>query len=219
MDADAGSLPFGLWLRQSGASELYVDGRLANAYGTVGADYDTERVSFRTHSDWGARTLSLSLSPGSHVLAVRYSNFTAARRRHLEPVGFLLYVGDLARMADEAGRRAPAMAATQFGFTVACLTFAILQLALFVFYPRVRQNLYFACTTAGWAALTFLDYQQHLVHDLGTNLVLFGALRGAILEMSGFMLLFTYSIFRQRPPRYFWGYAAVCGLTVVPSAV
>jgi class 3 adenylate cyclase len=208
----------GMWLHQSGASELYLDGERVHGYGVLGRDYESERAYVQANADWGAETLPLTLSLGTHVLAMRYSNFTAAKRRHLQPTGFLLRVGDLAVMAADARRRTRAMSATQVGFTVVSVAFMVLHLALFAFYPRMRQNLYFALFTGVGAAMTFVDYHHDRAADVGTHVVLFGAMRGLVALMSCSGLLFTYSVFRQRVPRRFTWYAAVCGLTV-PAAV
>lgn len=218
-DADAAARPVGVWLRQSGASELYVDGRRVHAYGTVGRDYESERAYLHSGVDWGAHTIALDMTPGTRLLAIRYSNFTAARHRHLHDAGFTLSVGDLPAMTQEAQRRTRVASATQVGFTVAGLVFAALHLALFLFYPRIRQNLYFAGATTCGAAVTFLDYQQQRVHDMHAHLALFASLRVVLPIYVCGALLFTYSIFRQHPPRFFRWYAAVCGLTAVAAAV
>ncbi|MBT3270027.1 hypothetical protein HN371_22965 [Candidatus Poribacteria bacterium] len=219
VDETASTRPIGVWMFQSGASELYVDGRLAHGYGTVGTDYKSERVHLQTNVEWGPQTLSLSLSPGPHVLAMRYSNFTAVRRRHLQERGFWLRVGDLASMAAQSRHSARVMSATQVGFTVVGLAFTMVHLALFLFYPRMRQNLYFAAVTGFGAAMTFVDYQHDSAADIETHLALFGAMRALVLLMSCSGLLFTYSIFRQRMPKRFTWYVAASGLTVVPAFV
>jgi hypothetical protein len=136
LDAELAARSVAIWTRQSGASEVYVDGRLVQSDGVVGRDYESERPYLQVGYE-GTRATLVALSAGPHTVAVRYSNFTAARRQHMEAVGFVLHVGDLDAMAASQQPRRLA-AVTQVGFTVASLTFAVLHLALFVFYPRIR---------------------------------------------------------------------------------
>jgi len=218
VDADTPQ-PLGLRLYQSGASELYVDGLRTHGYGSVGLDYESEHVYMQTNADWGVAPLPIHLPHGPHVLAVRYSNHSASRHRHLQPIGFWLQLGDLSAMAAEAPRRSRLMSASQVGFTVVGLAFATLHLALFLFYPRVRQNLYFATVTGLGAVLTFVDYQHDHTPHIGTHMALFGAIRGLGLLMSCSGLLVIYSVFQQRLPRRFVWYVAVCGLSLIPASV
>jgi hypothetical protein len=62
--------PIGLLLNHWGASEVFLDGRLVNRFGTVSAARDRERPYYPN----GMPIVMTFGEPGAHVLAVRLSN-------------------------------------------------------------------------------------------------------------------------------------------------
>ena len=132
---------------QEGASEVYLDGRLLAAAGTVGASQEGEQAYW--FPDFPR---ILDLDPGGvHVLAVRYSNH-AGHQKH-RGQGFFL---SLKRLGDAlAQRERMVLAKTQEAMFVAGAgaAFAILHLMLFLFFPRSRANLYYAVFTGAIAGL------------------------------------------------------------------
>ena len=89
--------------------------------------------------------------------------------------------------------------AYQMSFTVVALTFAVLHLFLFLFYPRSRENLYFAVWMGALAIHTYLDFQQIWSPEIGWKFA--GPLRS--LLMPG-LLGVMYSLFYARVPWQFW---------------
>lgn len=158
VDSTLWNVPLALYLMQTGASEVYLNGQLLYQFGKVGERQETESA-FQDpnpkHIMFGAQA--------SHVLAVRYSNHaTQWYNRHGIGAGFECQLGELnAYIADRAGRVRQSTVYQMF-FTAAFGAFAFVHFLLFAFYPRMKENLYYALSMAGFALVTFTSFPSPL---------------------------------------------------------
>ena len=197
---DLWGVPLALLYHQAGAAEVFVDGRLLYTFGIIGTAEVVEKLVHATDLD----PLPLSLEGQSHhVIAVRYAHSQAAayQRLGLDP-GFVIH---LTRWGAEVENLARKHAGFQMFFSGVPLAFGLLHLLLFCFYPRARENFYYALHTASIAATTFIVFELHIASS--QEFLLFSRLsRIAIVLSSISVLLFVYSLFYSRLPRVFWGF-------------
>jgi signal transduction histidine kinase len=208
--------PLTLLVGQTGASEIYLNGELEVSLGRVGHSAAEEENYLASHPL--LKRLVFPAQP-NHVIAVRYSNFheNEIRRRGGLP-GFGIFLGSPEYAEAYVGLSIWVVRHQMF-FTAAALAFALLHLLLFTFYPRVRENLYYAALTTSCAGLAYFPIQAAVIHDLDAyarNLTLFEI---SIVAASVFGCLFLYSLYYDRKlPRHFWYVtAAGVGLTLLSS--
>lgn len=201
--------PLALFYEIRGAAEVYLDGRLVGRFGRVGTTEGEERAVFEDSS------VPVALGPGTeHVLAVRVSCFDLEALDRLEGRWGGISVG-----LDEPEPRGRADAeelrrqtAEQMFFTGVYGSFALIHLVLFAFYPRQRENFWFAVFTALFAAATFLDFQKEFAAPLATHLALHWARRFVLLAVVLSGLRFVYSLVYSRLPRWFPWIAVAAGV-------
>lgn len=92
----------------------------------------------------------------------------------------------------------------QIGFATLAIAFGILHLVLFLFYPNLKSNLYFAITVFLYAMNIYFDYQNFLATNLVDSLFYLRIHRSVMPGSNIFAMLFIYSIFTIKIPRHFW---------------
>ena len=187
---------------QAGASEIYLDGELIYSFGKVGNRKEEEEPY------WERNPQVISFSGETdHVIAVRYSNFSSDQ---LTPVlGFVLGLGPL--NSGIKGRVNTVRSGTTLQMVwAAILIFMMLQhLLLFFFYPRARENLYFALSAGSIGVFVFLIFQFFLVATSVTETLYLLRLLVCVyvlMFLSG--MLFLYTIFYPKLPKLFWFFLA-----------
>ena len=182
----------------AGASEIYLDGELIYTFGKVG----TRKEEEEPYWERDPQVISFS-GKTDHVIAVRYSNFSL---HQLTPVlGFWLRIGPL--NSGIKGRVNIVRNGTTFQMVCTAIPiFMMLQhLLLFCFYPRARENLYFALSTGSIGAFVFLIFQFFLVATGVTQtLYLMRLLMCVYVLMFLSGMLFLYTIFYPKLPKQFW---------------
>lgn len=183
---------------QAGASEIYLDGELIYTFGKVGNTKEEEEPY------WERNPQVISFSGETdHLIAVRYSNFSSYQ---LTPVlGFALGIGPL--NSGIKGRVNTVRSGTTLQMVwTAILIFMMLQhLLLFFFYPRARENLYFALSAGSIGVSVFLISQFFLVATSVTETLYLLRLLVCVyvlMFLSG--MLFLYTIFYPKLPKLFW---------------
>ena len=138
-------------IEEVGAADIYLDGKLVHRGGAP-ADEAVPELGRARAGPW---PIVFSARP-DHVLAVRYS--CAASGTNPAGIGFTLSVHETDAVA--AGRAAVARRnAALLGALATVLVFvALLHGALYSFYPRMRENLFYALFMAVFALLVLRDY-------------------------------------------------------------
>lgn len=147
-----------------------------------------------------------------HVLAVRHTVSLAGRSARGENPGFLLTLEtpDIAELQVTAeGRRVTSLSFRTLVPAILAAFLALLHLALFLFYPKARENLFYALAMAGFAAVFILDLaNQRAATEAGKALTYRGLLASVVATI--FFSLLTYYSARIRPfPRTWMAFAAV----------
>ena len=189
IDSTLAGIPMALAISQSGASEIYLDGKRIAVFGEIGDKAHT------TYEDPQKLPLVIMMPhAGAHVLAVRYSNyhgryyFQKYNRKH---AGFTIDVYE----ADDAIRGNQGQTIfTTFAFTLLFtlfLTLAIVHFLLYLYYRAARSNLYFSVFSACIAFTLITPFFMRILRDPGAQLsisfwvVLAGSI--ACASFSGFI--------------------------------
>lgn len=137
---------------QVGASEIYLDGELIYKFGTVGTREGEEKPYWKRDP----QVISFS-SKTEHLIAIRYSNFSSYQ---LTPMlGFSLMLSPLNDSIEGRVNIVRDGTTLQMVWTAISIFLMLQHLLLFIFYPRARENFYFALLTGSIGAFVFLTFQ------------------------------------------------------------
>lgn len=193
---------------QAGASEIYLDGELIYKFGTVA----TQKGEEKPYWERDPQVISFS-GKTDHVIAVRYSNFSFDQS--ILMFGFGL---KLSRINPNIKRRVTIIreGTTLQMVCTAISVFLMLQhLLLFIFYPRAKENLYFALSMGSIGAFVFLNFQFFLLATSPAQILnLFRLLFCVYVLMFLSGMLFLYTLFYPKLPKLFWFFLVGWMLTV-----
>ncbi|MEJ7578248.1 MAG: SpoIIE family protein phosphatase [Pyrinomonadaceae bacterium] len=224
VDETVADRTFALTGRQTGASEIYLDGRLLVRFGEINdrdeTEYNPSRLPVPFKFD-GA---------GEHQLAVRYSSaamkdLTSGRgawlaRGGMRP-GFSFALVDASDVNGTIQSYAN-MASMRIGFLFVgvLLALALLHFLLFVFYRAERANLFYSIYAVASALSlvcgNFLTF-GHQGATANALLIIVASLAGAVLFVS--LLAFLHVAFRRPFGFMFWIIAAMWALSFLINVV
>lgn len=225
------SQPLALVMVHYGASDVYLDGKLVQRFGTVGTTPDSEVA-------YNPNTLPIYIAldtRGEHVLAVRHSCMEMRdlsggwgkwiARQSNRPVvsaysnrsnnygaGFGAWVMEAQQARDDqvTRRAGGGLYLLNFGLLLAI---GLIHLLLFWFYPRQRANLFFGLFACASAASNIIYYRWSLSHQSATGILFQNGANNALgLLALGMMLAFMYTAFAERIPKWFWVWCVAAAL-------
>ena len=183
---------------QVGASEIYLNGDLIYKFGTVG----TQKGEEEPYWERDPQVISFS-GKTDHLIAVRYSNFSFDKSVIMFGFGI-----KLAPLNPNIKRRITMVSegtTIQMVWTAVSVFLMLQHLLLFIFYPRARENLYFAISTGSIGAFVFLTFQFILFATSVTQILfLFRLLFSVYVLMFLSGLLFLYTLFYPKLPKLSW---------------
>ena len=185
-------------LFQAGASEIYLDGELIYKFGTVGTREGEEKPYWKRDP----QVISFS-GKSDHLIAIRYSNFSSSL---LTPVlGFILRLAPLNESIEARVDIVRDGTTLQMVWTAVSVFLMLQHLLLFIFYPRARENLYFAISTGSIGALVFLTFQFIMLATSAAQLQdLLQLLICVYVLMFLSGMLFLYTLFYPKLPKLSW---------------
>ncbi|MGE5313108.1 MAG: sugar-binding protein, partial [Acidobacteriota bacterium] len=201
VDSSLWGMPLGLFMFQTGASEVYLDGKLLYRFGKVGRSHDEEEAFY----DRNLKPVVFK-DRQVHILAVRYSNFSAEHFYAADlNAGFACsFLHNLDAWIVEFSERILDRTVYQVIYTLLPLVIGAMHLFFFFFYPRRKENLYFAIFLFCWAYIVFIDYQK----DIASNRALILEMRRIVALAKGGALVFgmltVYSGISEKPPVQFY---------------
>ena len=210
IDSTFWGIPLGLVVGNIfGGAEVYLDGKLVHRFGKVVSSRGEEEA----YVEWEPRAIALHPSQNRsggrsrHMLAIRYSSFFWDSPRW-SGIRWNLHwrIGFLEKM--QADRSSEIRKATfhQMLLTGIFLSFTLLHLLLFLFYPSAggKTNLYFALFTASLGAMVYFEFQSLFTDDgkLYFLLKVLHSTSGAVALLVG--VRFTYFLTYSRLPKLFF---------------
>ncbi|MCP4683927.1 MAG: hypothetical protein GY867_00630 [bacterium] len=218
VDSNLASHPLLLLLFQTGASELYINGRLTMAGGTVGQSRDEEEMVVAVKP----LTRTISLEPGRElVVAVRFSNHWGDVHDRMKQPPFLgLGLAD----ADEGYANLLDKMTTARGLqskiSSAAAIVALIHFLIYLFNRTRRSdtpNLYFALFAGSCSVIAFAPFAAYMTSDLETFLVFDTLFKVGLAATGIFGALFLYASFYDRIPKQFWAILTIGTLLVLGS--
>ncbi|MCY3549299.1 MAG: SpoIIE family protein phosphatase [Candidatus Poribacteria bacterium] len=198
-DEQLWNLPLALHVTyQAGAAEIYLDGELIYKFGTVG----TRRGEEKPYWERNPQVISFS-GKTDHVIAVRYSNFSSPK---VIPIrGFELRLTELNPNIKRHVTIVREVTTFQMVWTAISIFMMLQHLLLFIFYPRARENFYFAISIGSIGAFVFLGFQLvFLATSVTQMLFLLQLLVCVYVLMFLAGMLFLYTLFYPKLPKLFW---------------
>jgi serine phosphatase RsbU (regulator of sigma subunit) len=215
--------PLALVMVHYGASEVYLDGKLIERFGTVGTSPEREVA-------YNPNTLPINIvldARGEHVLAVRHSCMEMRdlsggwgkwiARQSARPVvsayanrtnnygaGFGVWMIEAGQARDDQvnKRAGGGLYLLNFGLLLAI---GLLHLLLFWFYPRQRANLFFGLFACASAASNIIYYRWSLSHQSAMGILLQNGANNTLSFLAlGTLLSFMYTAFAESIPTRFW---------------
>jgi len=192
-DSLVASTPLGLTIWQAGDSEIYLDGKLLYTFG-------------KDEQEWTGLPKAIRFGRNKdHLIAIRYTNNSNAKLHKAGfEAGFRLGFGDINQITEARTQRQKSLIGYQMSFTALTLAIGLLHLILFVFFPKTRQNIYFAFFLFAYAALIYYDYQLSLSVNIKDQLTFARLQRGFYALFVIFQLRFVYELFYKKLPKQFW---------------
>ncbi len=207
--------PLAVYVIQTGASEIYLDGKLVMKHGIVGSTGTVET---------GVSTLTappgfIIFSKSTHVISVRFSSFSilADRPPGITDLGFALSIGNATTATQQNLNNLRFFRTIEILAIAIPLTFSLLHFLLFLFAGRIRSNLYFAVFTFVIALWGVLEHESFFAVDLHTALTLkrLWPVYAALAPLT--MIRFLYALFYPKIPKQFWAFTGVAFILAIAS--
>ena len=211
VDSSLWNVVFGFNFFCTGAAEVYLNGKLLYKYGKVGSTKETEEVFF----DRNPRHLFFG-NQEVQVLAVRYSNHSAENlTSNNVQVGFTAILGDMEVFIYDRIKTVRELSVSQMAFGAFILAFAIMHLLLFVFYPKVKENLFYSVSMTSFAIVIYTSVQNNFTNSILTSLTL-STINSLSVQLSLlFGLLTVYASSYDKMPRQYLFFVIVSSIFVI----
>ena len=183
---------------QDGASEIYLDGELIYEFGKVATQKQDEKPY------WERNPQGITFSGQTeHVIAVRYSNFSSYQS--IPALGFWFVIAPLKESIKVRVDIVRHGTTLQMVWTAICVYLMLQHLLLYLFFPRAKENLYFAISTGSIGAFVYLIFQFVLLATSAIqlrNLMTLLVFVYVLMFLSG--LLFLYKLFYSKKPKIYY---------------
>lgn len=134
--------PMAFTLKQTGASEIYLDGKLIKTFGTIKDSagcvyYNPQELPF----------VVMLNSSKEHVIAVRYANYDAtynSKNYNSPSAGFQLLIGEADSLINQYQFKSIFLSVVLIALLGIFFVLCLLHLFMYVFYPLSKSNLYFS---------------------------------------------------------------------------
>ena len=184
-------------VNQFGASEIYYNGKYVYSFGRVGKsekEFKPEQARI-----WK----ELKIEPKENqLLAIRYANYNTQEQEELgfNP-GFLLLIKDVNTTLSNVYNQTYLMTLRQMIFTIIPLILFMLHIMLYGFYPKLKENLFYAICLLGFGGITYFGYQKYISTD-PNSIILFYRLNNLSVPIAIFFgLLMGYEINYDKLPK------------------
>jgi signal transduction histidine kinase len=199
---------------QSGAAEIFLDGKALQSVGEVGNALATERADLTLGR---GKLIPFWFGPGAdHVIAVRYSNHWALA--DVPDSDFTMGFGMALAEPDDAMESwidAVHDFSSQRAFAILPLGFAVLHFLAFVFYRRLRGNLYYALFAVSVAGLIYAPFHGIAGGEPALHLYHSYLFKLSMVTTVIFGLRFLYGELLGSTPRFFRLHAGVGGVMLL----
>lgn len=201
----------GLLFINSGAAEVYLNGKLLYKFGIVGSSKETETIFM----DGTPKYIQFD-EMEKQVIAVRYSNHRAYDLLTYNiPAGFSADLGDLNMYIQSRIENTRTNSIYQMAFTAFVLAFAIMHFQLFIFYPKSKGNLFYAICMLAFSGVVYTGMQTGFTNSMtdAVKILVWSSLSIQFSMLFG--LLTVYYSSYDRIPKQFWLFLIISGLFII----
>ncbi|MFZ5517136.1 MAG: SpoIIE family protein phosphatase [Candidatus Zhuqueibacterota bacterium] len=197
IDSSLINAPLGLKIVQAGACEIFIDGELVRRFGVIGTSSRDEQRFFSRFP-----TSIVFKDSTHHIIAIRYSNYYALQFNAFNSVaGFAASISDFDDSLDQSIAMLKKYTTNKFIFTLIPIIIAIYHLLIFLYYPRLKENLFYAIMLLGFAVLILAQFQPYLTTNF-YSMYLYNRLFFLAMLFSTLLGLFTTYSNLPRFPNY-----------------
>ncbi|MFZ0390037.1 MAG: SpoIIE family protein phosphatase [Calditrichia bacterium] len=205
LDSTVNDSLFGIRLFQTGASEVYLNGKLVKQIGSIGST----REEFKTSIGRSPFPILLHQQKGEQVLAVRYANdATDDIIASGWPAGFRLYLGNYQKLLEENRRFTEKNSLYLTAFLVICLMLLFVHLAIYIYDSQLKYHFYYVIFLLCFSFYVFIIHYYPLSDNIQLSLFFY---RWGILALNMtifFGVVTIYSIYSRLPGYFLWLFAA-----------
>lgn len=211
VDSSLWKKTFGFLLINTGAAEVYLNGKLLYKFGVVGHSKESETIFI----DRTPKHIQFD-EMEKQVIAVRYSNHRAKELLLYNiPAGFGARIGDLNFYITDRINNVRSNSIYQMAVTAFVLAFAIMHFLLFVFYPRAKENLFYAVCMLAFSGVVYTGMQPGFTNSMldSINIWMWSSL--SIQASMLFGLLTVYYSSYNKIPKQYWFFTIASGLFLI----
>lgn len=198
VDSSVVLLPLAWYFNQIGAAEIYLDGKRIAAIGKVGNSPQQEREVIEQNP-----LPILFTQAGEHLFAVRYSAQNwKSRFFPVQLLGFEMHLNKLDDAISGRVAQVRSDSINQLVFSIIPLSFAVIHLLLFVFYPQFANNLFYALSMLGFSVLAFTAFAEPFFTSRQQAVLLMILNVTSINVAIAFGMLSVYATIYKKMPLY-----------------
>jgi two-component system, NtrC family, sensor kinase len=210
----------GISMYQLAASEIYLNGKLIRRNGQIGSDTIREKL----YNPQFIPFIGVFDTTSIQVIAIRYSNQKALQNfkrygNSAKYISFSFRIGT-DKFIDQSIERSISSATSLTTFITFFLAFTLLNLLMFFFYSKGKENFYFALFT-GSATLIFgyIAYLNIVTQISAISYLLDIVIVMVIPVLFSSYVFFLYMVFFKKMPRQFWPIVFIGILTSLVSGI
>lgn len=155
IDSSLLGIPLALYINQSGASEVFIDGKLIANYGVI---KDKDSSEYYDPNDIPVFIVLNDMH--THVLAIRYANYNTE-----EDIGFGVTLSSNTNQIEQKAMNGVAVTFLLISLGFIFLTLSILHLFFYLYYRNIQSNLYFSLFTLSISSLFIISFIVTFAHD------------------------------------------------------
>jgi serine phosphatase RsbU (regulator of sigma subunit) len=199
--------PLGFSTKLIGAIDVFIDGRYRFSFGMVGTDMDEEEPlyasSYLPPQVFVFRSTDSSPNRKSkHLIAFRYSSFLLESPISIgiEP-SFSIKIDNFEQLRLEQREIRTSAKTSQMLFIGIFLSFSLIHMLLYIFYPSLKANLHFSILTAVASIMIYLRFDTFFIFAPGQYVVNFILSHIIVILFLLAMLKISYYVIDENKPR------------------
>lgn len=208
-----------LLITQSGASEIYLDGKLIHSFGRIDQNnleneerYDPQEVPFSIRFE----------KSNIHVIAIRYANAVALRNyknRGVQLCGFNLKFADIREATKYKYITSNVFTAIFIFYFTFFIALSFLHFAFYLFYRNNKSNLYYSIFAGAFGTffLSIVVTKNFTLPDFVISVDYYASMLSDFYIPA--LLAMLYSVFYKKMPKVFWLWLLIFGLDLFVNII
>ena len=203
IDSSLANQPLGLILSHTGASQIYIDGKLVHQFGKVGTNKADEKP-------YSPNEIPIGIvfdQREYHLIAIRYSNhhYLENYEKYEEnKAGISIAINALNEIVAEETRMQNIMLFTFVLLFGILFTLSFVHFLLYTFYKKHKVNLYYSLFALFFSLLFLGSAVLQIIHIPSLQLFIEYYIYVLIPLMLFMLITFLYSLFYNPFPKIFW---------------